>query len=368
MEQLTANLTARLRQEMASDGAVSFRRFMELALYCPETGYYQRTAQVVGRRGDFVTSVSSGGLFGRLLAAQFADWCEKISGPVTWIEAGAHDGRLARDLLEAVYRDRPEIAARLEYWILEPSSLREGWQRTTLAPFAKKVRWLPGIEQLPPRSTRGVIFANELLDAFPVHRLRWDAGTRAWRESAVRWTGTSFDWCLMPPDGNNWNTALRDAGVEIPDELRAVLPDGFAVEISPDAGSWWSAAAKSLTSGALLTLDYGLLAHEILAPERASGTLRAYTRHTVTADILARPGEQDITAHVNFSQLRQTGERAGLRTDEFLSQGEFLTRIASRLWTDANPPDASTIRQYRALTHPEHLGRAFRVLVQSRTA
>lgn len=368
MEQLTSSLTARLRQEMARDGGISFRRFMELALYCPETGYYQRSARVVGQQGDFVTSVSSGPLFGRLLAAQFADWCANLSGPVQWIEAGAHDGRLARDILEALHREQPDLAARLEYWILEPSPARQRWQETVLNPFSGKVRWFPGVEHLPAGTVRGVIFANELLDAFPVHRLAWEASSRTWREFGVCPAGSAFDWCLLPSTGNEWAAALRDAGVEIPEALQAILPDGFTIEISPEAAAWWRAAGDSLASGTLLTLDYGLSAHEILAPERSTGTLRSYARHTVSADVLTHPGEQDITAHVNFTQLQRAGEQRGLRTDELVSQGEFLTRIASRIWTDSSPPDVSAIRQFRTLTHPEHLGRAFRVLIQSRPA
>jgi len=151
-----------------------------------------------------------------------------------------------------------------------------------------------------------------------------------------------------------------------------VLPDGFVLEVSPAAGAWWSAASRALRAGRLLTADYGLTAIERLDPARAGGTLRACSKHHARTDVLDTPGGQDITAPVNFSQLRLAGERAGLRTEGLFTQAEFLTQIATRTteqdgrgvlaeaWTPAQA------RQFQTLTHPEHLGRAFRVLVQSR--
>jgi SAM-dependent MidA family methyltransferase len=149
-----------------------------------------------------------------------------------------------------------------------------------------------------------------------------------------------------------------------------VLPDGFVVEVAPAARAWWRQAAGSLARGWLLTLDYGGEAEELLDPARVGGTVRAYWRHTVTRDVLARPGQQDLTAHVNFSALRRAGETAGLSTESAATQGEYLARIVActtsapgrfPAWTPARR------RQLATLVHPEHLGRAFRILVQRRT-
>jgi SAM-dependent MidA family methyltransferase len=167
-----------------------------------------------------------------------------------------------------------------------------------------------------------------------------------------------------------------------------VLPDGYTIETCPAAESWWREAAKVLGQGKLLTIDYGFTADELFSPGRMHGTLRAYFRHHASDDLLANVGEQDLTAHVNFSAIQAAGESAGLKTEFFSTQSQFLTRILEKTlrgkssgervaskrpvspksdgggtengWTSAQA------RQFQTLTHPEHLGRAFRVLVQSR--
>lgn len=362
------DLASILRAEMARTGVVSFHRFMELALYCPKTGYYERFRESVGRRGDFVTSVSVGGLFGRFLAAQFAAWCEEFSGPVHWVEAGAHDGRLAGDLLGAVRDRHPGIFERISYILVEPSETRRAWQQSTLRAYGNRVRWVNSLADLQADGVTGVIFSNELIDAFPVHRLGWDADQRRWFEWGVALDGEQFVWRRMLDSAFHCEEALERAGFVLPPELCAVLPDGYILEVSPDAGDWWRDAAKMIRRGRLCTIDYGMLAEQFLTPERRDGTLRSYRRQSVGNDLLATPGEQDLTAHVNFSQLMREGENVGLKTESFVSQPEFLASIAQRVWTDSTPPSVAEIRQFQALAHPEHLGRAFRVLVQSRLA
>ena len=215
--------------------------------------------------------------------------------------------------------------------------------------------------------TRQVIFANELLDAFPVHRLGWDAKARTWFELGVALQEGRFVWTRLFADasGLTENSPIADL---IP-QLAAHLPDGFTVELCPAADEWWRSAAGVLRAGRLMTLDYGLTAQELLAPERREGTLRAYHRHRLSGDVLAQPGEQDITAHVNFSAIQQAGEATGLHTEELFPQEQFLTRIAARAWepgTSFGEWTAQRTRRFQTLTHPEHLGRAFRVLIQGR--
>ena len=361
-----------LRQEVEQAGIIPFSRFMEVALYCPEIGYYERHAGQIGRAGDFYTSVSVGPLFGELLARQFADWLEALRpGSLQLAEAGAHDGQLAHDILSWLAAHRPQLFARIRYWIIEPSLNRQVSQRLKLESFAPRVEWFAGIHALPAGGASGVIFSNELLDAFPVHRVAWDAARRGWFEWGVGIEGGRFVWRPIE-SREDWTAWLVDAGFDLPAELQAVLPDGFVLEVSPAEGEWWSAAARALRAGRLLTIDYGLTAMERLDPSRAGGTLRSYSRHRAEANVLDNPGEQDITSHVNFAQLQRAGERAGLRTEGLLAQPKFLTQIATRsaeqnkqgspiaAWTSAQ------VSQFQTLTHPEHLGRAFRVLVQSR--
>ncbi len=155
----------------------------------------------------------------------------------------------------------------------------------------------------------------------------------------------------------------------MPPEILSVLPDGYTLEVSPAAEEWWRAAAAWLGRGKLVTIDYGLSEGELFSPHRPKGTLRAYRRHHLAEDPLANPGEQDLTAHVNFGVLQRAGEAAGLRTEALVSQARFLTDLAAQAWAEPSsfgPWTARHTRQFQTLTHPEHLGRAFRVLVQSR--
>jgi SAM-dependent MidA family methyltransferase len=357
-----------LRREVERAGVISLARFMELALYCPKSGYYERRGQPIGQSGDFYTSVSTGKLFGEMLAYQFANWLKDGTlRPVQLVEGGAHDGQLAFDILNWLNRHRRELLGGLEFWVVEPSEQRQRWQQEKLAPFARLVRWAPNLQNLPAKGVNGVIYSNELLDAFPIHRLAWRRSSGRWSEWGVGWSHGEFVWAPLPDDVRDWRTELTHAGVDLSPELEAVLPDGFIIDHCPAAGIWWRQAAASLRHGRLLTLDYGLTARQFLSPARSQGTLRAYQRHRPTTDVLADPSQQDLTTHLNFTQLQKAGEREGLKTEQFITQAEFLTSIVSKMWSKGNRTLSPTQkRQFQSLTHPEHLGRVFRVLIQSR--
>jgi SAM-dependent MidA family methyltransferase len=214
---------------------------------------------------------------------------------------------------------------------------------------------------------RGICFSNELFDAMPVHVFRWNAPAKVWNEWGVTNTKGNFQWKPLPESKESPNAQKLLA--RLPQALRDVLPHQFTVEISPEAVSWWLRAAHSLVDGWLYTVDYGLLQDDFFQPHRSRGTLRAYSKHRVGAEILEAVGEQDITAHVNFSLLMGAGESAGLKTEAFVHQGLFLKEMVEQvearpgtfpLWT------AMRYRQLQVLLHPEHLGRGFKVLVQSK--
>jgi SAM-dependent MidA family methyltransferase len=355
---------------------------MELALYCPVYGYYEAEEDTIGRRGDYYTSVSVGPLFGELLAGQFAEWLEQVQvtggegregapgrskastsdNSLRLVEAGAHRGELARDILSWMRENRPEISKRLQYVIIEPSERRQSWQKRTLIEFSDKVQWMESLARFTKR-LRGIVFSNELIDAFPVHRLGWDASHRCWFEWGVTIERGLFTWAKLPIDGAGLSFTCPLSPVT------EVLPDGFTVEVCPAAENWWRQAARLLARGKLLTFDYGLTTEEFLGPKRKAGTLRAYHRHQLVSDVLANPGEQDITSQVNFTALQEAGETAGLKTEALLSQSQFLTGVAARIWKGElafGEWTAARTRQFQTLTHPEHLGRAFRALVQAR--
>jgi SAM-dependent MidA family methyltransferase len=363
-----------IRREAAQRGVLSFARFMELALYCPVLGYYETKKDNPGRHGDFYTSIGVGELFGQLLAFQFAEWLETLNpqpSTLNLVEAGAHDGQLARDILTWLQLNRPELFDLVEYRVIEPSPRRQEWQKKTLEQYTSHVRWFTNFHSIAKNNSQsairnpqlnGVIFSNELLDAMPVHRFGWDAQNKKWFEWGVAVDGEKFAWAkIQKPEAGSQKP-------ELPAELLAVLPNGYTIETCPAAENCWREAAGILERGKLMTIDYGLTADELILPSRPRGTLRAYFRHHAGDDLLANVGEQDLTAHVNFSAIQAVGESVGLRTEMFSTQSQFLTRILEKASKD-NPFGKWTpaqARQFQTLTHPEHLGRAFRVLVQSR--
>ena len=219
------------------------------------------------------------------------------------------------------------------------------------------MRWFNSWQEVP--RIRGVIFSNELLDAIPFQRFAWSSEDHAWFEWLVAFNGTDFEW----------HKATDSTSLEINPEpdLLEVLPDEFIVEVSLAATDWWKNAAAKLERGKIVAIDYGLTTEEIFSPGRHNGTARAYYKHKLSANLLDNPGEQDITAHVNFSQLKDAGESCGLVTEGLLPQSTFLTQILLKM-SRANPDlnwDSKQTKQFQTLTHPEHLGRAFRVLIQS---
>jgi len=432
-------LVQKIRAKIQCRGTIPFHDFMQMALYCPVYGYYEKESDIIGASGDYFTSPSVGPLFGQLLAFQFSEWleCPEIaqSAPLgvhpsvlnlnpnpapdragspcrsqkeragerrpplyQIVEAGAHDGALASDILTWIRQHRPGLFDRLEYWIIEPSAFRRSRQQETLVNFGGKVQWAEGFtppasaatqhapvlhsafdeggtrntQQHPIRNTQyairsslfsGLIFSNELLDAFPVHRLGWDAKDHSWFEWGVEWKADQFVWSHMPqlsPEAASFEP-------DLPGELLDILPDDFTTEVSPAASEWWRKAANSLNHGKLLAIDYGLEAAEFFLPERAQGTLRSYHRHRPMAELLANPGEQDLTANVNFSALKEVGESCGLITEPLQTQAQLLTDIFSRLADSTSPSwTQQQTRQFQTLTHPDHLGRAFRVFIHKR--
>jgi SAM-dependent MidA family methyltransferase len=346
------SVVAEILKEIRMNGPMTFDQFMHLALYS-DNGYYN-TQREVGKKGDFYTSVSVGPLFGELLARQFAEWLKPLE-KCEIVEVGAHDAKLARDILNWLSLHEPGLFARLQYIIVEPSEQRSAWQRETLHSFGNRLMW---IHVVPPK-IRGIVFSNELLDAMPVHRIFWDAPRRQWMEWCVASENEKLFWVRR-----ELSAECRSLIPQLSNDLLDVLPNKFTTEVSPTAVDWWSDAARKLEQGRIVAFDYGLTEQEFFRPDRANGTARAYYKHHLVDDFLANPGEQDLTAHVNWTAIQRAGEEAGLRTETFCSQEEFLMRVVSQ--AAAENWNAEQIRQLKTLTHPNFLGRAFRVLVQSR--
>ena len=348
-------LTEILRDRIARDGPMPFRDFMDAALYHPQHGYYASGRARLGRSGDFFTSVSVGPLFGALLARQFAEMWTRLGEPgeFTIVEQGAHRGEFARDVLAALRATAPACFAATHYRIIEPSENLRATQNETLGEFtAAKVRWFSTFDALP--AFTGVHFSNELLDAFPVHAVVWDGA--AWRESHVAVEAGRFIFV----ERDIASDALRDTLAKLPP-----VPASYRTEINLAALEWIAALAAKLTRGFALIIDYGFSHAEYYRPERSTGTLTGYAQHRRVEDVLAAPGETDLTAHVDFTALAERACDAGLRVAGFTDQHHFIVALGARHFPASIPDTAasqSELRAFKTLMHPQMMGRSFQVL------
>jgi SAM-dependent MidA family methyltransferase len=346
-----------LQARIASKGAMRFPDFMATALYHPELGYYARSARQVGRGGDFFTSVSVGPLFGELLARRFLREWEDSGAPGRWriIECGAHDGRLAADLLGALRRLGPQAFAALEYAIPEPLPLLQAAQRETLRDFDGKIRFISAASQLFADPLPGVAFGNELLDALPFHVVEFTSA--GWRECRVG---------LAADDEFRWENHHPIADPQLAAAVAALgdgFPEGYRSEVRTNFGDFLEPLTRCLSSGLLVWPDYGFARPEYYHPDRRQGTMRTFSRHRAAENPLATPGEIDITAHVDFTAVAEAALSLGCQPGEFRNQGAWLTEIG-RDWLLSleGQPAPAALREFQTLTHPAHLGASFHVL------
>lgn len=282
---------------------------MELALYHPEFGYYSRSAHRSGRTGDFYTSVDVGPLFGELIAVQLAEMWAVLGGGTRFdlVEAGAGNGRLARDIMDAASRDHPAFYDTIRLTLVERSRNARAVHAVTLGPHA--ARLVNSTDRLPGSIT-GAIVANELLDALPVHVVTMTAA--GLREIAV----AEHDGTLVEVAIPLSNPAL---------EARVTLEVGDRLEVAVEAVDWIGDAAAALDRGFVLLFDYGFEASPSHVRAHPHGTLMAYRSHRAEPrDWLAHPGEMDLTAHVDLGAVRGAAHRAGLDDLGIVDQTYFL--------------------------------------------
>ena len=340
-----SSLTIELRARVAQHGPISFCEFMEAALYHPQHGYYSSGRAVIGRRGDFFTNVSVGPLFGRLMARHFAEMWKGLGSPAQWtiVEQGAHRGEFAKDALGGLREFAPRAFAAVKYRIVEPVEALRTAQMLALAGLP--VEWLPRLDELEPFT--GVHFSNELLDAFPVHLVACRDGR--WVERHVDFVDDGFVFTDGP---------LNDSRLA-PHLAAMKVPDGFVTEINLAALDWIDTLAVKIQRGCVLAIDYGYSRDQFL--DRPAGTLSAYAAHQREPDPLARPGEIDLTAHVEFTSLIEHAERSGFHLQTFTDQHHFMVALSRLHFTNVPPPPAE-LRAFKTLMHPALLGQAFKVL------
>jgi len=285
-------------------GPLSFARYMDLCLYHPQYGYYTSERTRIGKQGDFFTSSSVHALFGRLIARQLAQFWQLMGADTfTLVEQGAGDGYLALDILDTLAEEFPQFYAQLTYRIVEVSANHRQNQQQRLAQHlnAERVDWC-NFEQLTP--FRGCFISNELVDAFPVHLVTRQDGEL--REIKV---GLE-EGQLIETLSELSDTRLEDYFVL----CDTPLIEGNRTEVNLAAIDWMVRVGNLMEQGAVMTIDYGYPAAELLAPWRRNGTLLCYHRHHSNENPYQHLGHQDITAHVNFTLLETLGRQVGLKT------------------------------------------------------
>ena len=355
-----------LQEKIASEGGIPFADFMQACLYHPVHGYYTGERKRIGRAGDFFTSTSVHALFGKLVGRQVAQFWQLLGGGAfTLVEQGAGEGHLALDILDSLREEAPELYRNLTYVLVEISPDHRARQRERLKGHvdAGRVVWST-FDELQPFV--GCFLSNELIDAFPVHLV--ELTEDGLREVFVVNTAEGFAEELRAPSSEHLETYL--AGLPLG------LPNGYRTEINLLAGAWMEGVAQKLERGYVLTIDYGYPASERYAPWRNSGTLMCYWQHTTEENPLLRPGCQDITAHVDFTELENVGQQQGLESLYFGEQYRFLMGLGfleELIALQSREPDAQRAQELRLtlkrLIMPESgMGDTFKVLVQGKGA
>lgn len=325
-------------QRITKEGRITFRDFMDMALYYPRLGYYMTGETRTGKAGDFATGPTTSGMFGEFMADFLRQTWEILGrGEFSIVEMGAERGLLASDIKDCLSEREPKMFLKTEYFAVEHGDP------------------LPDVET-------GCFFSNELVDAFPVHRVRTNARGRL-KEVYVTYKEGRFEEVLGAA-----STPDLDAYFE---ELVVKLPKNYTTEVNLQAVKWISEVSRHLKRGVLLTIDYGYESRELYQPYRAQGTLLGYKNHRTVDDPYANIGDQDLTSHVNFSALMHWGDKAGFITTKFTDQSHFLIDLGfeekALSLRAAVKDDAEYYDKYLALkmlVMPEAMGETFKVLVQ----
>ncbi|MDB5797970.1 MAG: class SAM-dependent methyltransferase [Paucimonas sp.] len=337
----------------SAGGWISFERYMALALYAPGLGYYSGGSAKLGKDGDFTTAPEMTPLYGRTLALACASLFEQCGRHM--LEFGAGTGKLARDLLTELEAIGQPAAS---YQIVEVSGELRQRQQQTLRDFPQ-VTWL---DAMPARFS-GIVVANEVLDAMPARLLEKTAA--GWQERGV----------AHGPGG--WQFALRACAAQELESLLAqvpgaeALPVGYVAEVHPQARGFTRSVCDMLERGAAILVDYGFPAHEFYLPQRSAGTLMCHYRHHAHDDPFYLPGLQDITVHVDFTDIARAGLDSGAEVLLYTSQAAFLINAGlPELLMQVSPDDQvrflALSNAVQRLTSPAEMGELFKVLVLGR--
>ena len=345
-------------------GPITFADYMRECLYHPAHGYYSKAESK--RFADYYTSVDVHPIFARLLARQFAEMWESLGRPAEFalVEQGAGVGRFASQMLDFCEAKVPEFYGALRFVAVERSTSRREQAMSAAKRHAAVGRFTASAE-VPARIAAGCFFSNELVDALPVHRVVMDGG--AMKEILVDFRDGRFVDVLAPVSTCAISEYFAAQNI--------TLCEGQHAEAGLEACDWITEVGRRLARGHVLTIDYGHPASDLFDDHHMRGTLLAYQNHRVSEEFYASPGEQDLTAHVNFTALESWGKRSGLEIAGFTSQTSFLLALGqgnefADLY-DEGQSEAECTRarlQLKTLIHPEGMGERFQVLIQQKGA
>ncbi len=348
-------------KKITSQGPMSFEAFMESALYHPEYGYYTKNSAGIGKTGDFYTSSHLHPVFGAMLGRQMYEMWETMGLPENFkiVEMGAGMGYLAQDIMEYLKgftgarghggKGKEDFYKSFRYTIVEISPHLKAKQQELLKDFSGMVNWVSDLSEL--KTFTGCFLSNELLDAFPVRLVEMD---KELMEIYISASGDNFTEVKMP---------CSDEVRKYFKEFSIKLPTGCRTEVNLKIHDWLKNISGKLKEGFLLTIDYGYTAEDYYSEERNRGTLLCYHRHKANEDPYKNIGEQDITAHVNFSALEKWGEGFGLKTLGFCPQGTFLIALGIDEVIEKQIPALDALK-IKGLILPGAMGESHKVMIQ----
>jgi SAM-dependent MidA family methyltransferase len=362
-------LERKVIERIEREGPITFRDFMQAALYEAQLGYYNTERLKIGPAGDYYTSSNVHPAFGAVLAQTFIKLWEEssIDQPLRIIETGAGTGQLAADVLASMRREHSLEFKKLSYVIIESSEAMQARQKEKLASFIEKTEWRK-LEELERAPVKALAFSNELVDAMPVHRVRFARGQIEEQHIRIE-SGSKADEKRL---ALVWGKPSTSKLTDYINRLNIRLAEDQIIEINLDAIEWLRRMAKAINQGFLITIDYGDLSEHLYGPDRIRGTLRSFYRHRLIDSPLERIGEQDITASVNFTALIEYGRDFRFETVSYERQTAFLIRnglierIAAMHDASGSVDDLNERLAIKNLFVPGGISDNFRVLIQRR--
>lgn len=340
-------------------GKITFAEFMHMALYHPKYGYYNSDKERIGKFGDYYTSPVVHKIFGELLAKQLEEmWRITKETPFTVVEMGANTGWLSHDIIQCIKKEYPIFYDVLHYIIVETNPHAKEKQKLLLDSIDindDKISWHTYSDDgFSFDRINGCFLSNELLDAMPVHRLK--AKNKVLQEIYVSYNNSGF----FEIDDEASTPALK----KYHENCQIYLKEGQEYEVNLDVAEWLRHVSEKLRKGFVITIDYGDTTDGIYRENGSDGTLRCFYNHMVNQNYYERLGEQDITAHVDFTNLMNTGKSLGLEVTGFTKQSHFLIALGILENLNNTKKDIETILKVKNLFHPEGMGDIFKVLIQ----